>query len=157
MNWKHWIETHIPPGSFEITIRDMIAAFPLEVATYTITKLGPDGNAATNTKQMTLANLDVQAVDAHIRVSWDYGLTVTMPAIQVEQGSVAFMRQDIISSRKLSTRIVGINGETGEPETRDTNVYSLAVLEGDGLLIIEMLDMKESLGGETAKIVVAKA
>ena len=40
---------------------------------------------------------------------------------------------------------------------KDVEVYGFYVREGDGLLVIEVVDVKESLEGDTVKIEIAKA
>ena len=157
MNWKAWIATN--SRGTPIALDELVKAFPIEVSTYTVTKLGADGQPESNTKQMTLANLDVihDVENGRIRIAWDYGLTVTMPPQQVAEGSVSVAKADVMALRKLGTTIAGHDPETGEPQTKPTNVYSISAREDTGLLIIEIIDMGEKLSGEQANIVVAKA
>ena len=157
MDWKKWIATHVRGTPMSLAWLEQ--AFPIPVATYGVTLWGPDGTPTRSTKQMTLANLHAHLEDGTITFSWDYGLTVPGPdmpqIVQVDAGRIVLRAADVIALRKLETRIRGPNPRTGEPIDKAIEVHAFYVLEGESLLVIEIMDMKEDFD-DASRIAVAK-
>jgi hypothetical protein len=133
--------------------------FPIPVALYGVTKYEADGST-TGTKQMTLANMRVE-VGQTVVLRWDGG--VTMPCAQlprpvaVNAGSIAIAASDVVTLRKIDVQWPLLDPVTHTSSLKDRPVYAFYVQEGDGLLVIEIMDLKESLDGEHVSFPVARA
>ena len=160
MNWKKWIASRVSGTPMDLSWAQR--CFPIPVATYGITKWGPDGEPVwPGTRRMTLQRFGCRVEEGNVIFSWELGLTIPgadMPeVVQVDPGSISFAVQDLLTIRKLETTVRGIDPTTHKPVTKPITVYAFYVQEGDDLLNIEIVDMKESLDGEKVEIKVARA
>lgn len=156
MDWRKWVASHARGTPMDLSWLQRV--FPIKVATYSATKLGPDEKPDGDAIRMTLSDVKLDQLDpTQLRISWGVGMTVTIPPVAVNPGDVTLQTADIMAVRKLEMRLPGVNPETGKAEARKTTVYSISALEGDGLLILEIIDMQESLDGEDVQIEVVKA
>ena len=162
MNWKKWIATNV--RGTPMSLSWLPKCFPIPVANYGITKWGEDGKPTDHTKQMTFANLNVvesPPPDAKVTISWEYGMTVPNPnmpqAVQIAAGDISFAVSDVLAVRKMETQVSGVDPVSGEQMTKDVEVYAFYVAEGTGLLVIEIVDVKENLDGEPVRIEIAKS
>lgn len=159
MDWKKWIANNV--RGTPMSLAWLPKCFPIPVANYGVTKWGADGKPAANTKQMTFANLDVTTDNTNVTIAWEYGMTVPSPeapkAVAVDPGSITFAAADLLGLRKMETKVQGVDPKTGQVDERDVEVYAFYVSEGADLLVIEVVDVKESLDGDKVKIEIAKA
>jgi hypothetical protein len=161
MDWKKWIATNVRGTPMSLTW--LPKCFPLPVANYGVTKWGADGKPTSGTKQMTFANLDVAAdrASATVTISWQYGMTVPSPEtpkpVAIDPGSISFPMTDVYTIRKMETKVQGVDPTSGEVVVKDVEVYAFYVREATELLVIEVVDMKENLEGDTIKIEIAKS
>ena len=156
MEWKKWVASHARGTPMDLSWLQRV--FPIKVATYSATKLGPDEQVEGDAVRMTLSDMKMDQPDpTQLRISWGVGMTVSLPPVGVDPGQVTLQTADIMAVRKMELSLPGTNPETGQPEARKSTAYSISALEGDGLLIIEILDMQEDLDGEDVQIEVVKA
>jgi hypothetical protein len=161
MDWKKWIATNV--RGTPMSLSWLPKCFPLPVANYGVTKWGADGKPAEGTKQMTFANLTVGVDEPNttVTIAWEYGMTVPSQEapkpVAIDPGSISFPVADLFTIRKLETKVQGVDPTSGEVTQKDVEIYGFYVREGDGLLVIEIVDVKESLEGDTVKIEIAKS
>jgi len=151
MDWTAWIKKNVQGAP--IALDALVDAFPRPVVTYGITKWGPKGEPASSTKRMSLADFVVAQITPKIlQISWSSGMTTPSPetpkAVMVDPGSISFAVQDVLAARKMTVQLAGQHPQTGAPIEQEADVYGLYVREGEGLLVIEMLDIKGSFTDE---------
>lgn len=158
MDWKKWIATHV--RGTPMSLSWLPKCFPIPVANYGVTPW-EDGKPVESTKQMTFANLNVLADEQKVYITWEYGMTVPSPetpkAVEVDQGGVEFPVGDVLAIRKMEVTLPGMDPTTQKMVEKPAEVYAFYIQEGQRLLTIEVVDVKESLDGEKVKIEIAKA
>lgn len=152
MDWKKWIASRV--SGQPTSVGWLPKCFPILVALYGVTKLEADGSSI-GTKQITFMNMTV-AVGELITLCWERGLTVPsaqLPqATAVDAGSIAFAARDILALRKQEVPWPLLDPVTKTATVKNRPVYAFYVQEGDGLLVIEIMDLQESLDGEQVSV-----
>lgn len=158
MDWKKWIATNA--RGTPMSLSWLPKCFPVPVANYGVTPWA-EGKPKASTKQMTFANLDVTTDQQRLYITWEYGMTVPNPdapkAVEIDKGGVDFAISDLLTIRKLEVQLPGVDPLSRQVVTKPAEVYGFYVREGEDLLVIEVVDVKESLDGEKVDIEIAKA